>query len=554
MKYHFFVIFLVLVGILGTAYGQYSGDKVPPKTMYDTKTGETIFPPTYVDFYYSDPRFEKYSVIVEHYRYDIPYMISNGTISQIDMDCSNVELVLDVEPSDKQGWITLALPRQLIDSKTVGDKDDIFIILLDENEIPRSDIAAEHLRVLILPFSNDVSQIKIIGVNYPEHVGENACNGIHDPPFSYLISPLKQFKMGMQHGETKCMEDLTLIQRYDASPACVKPETIPKLIERGWTAESISVIIQDNPDTKDNRQIMIDGALAKHICSELILQCDNEDEHVSFVGKKQDVHDVVVHIPHEGRGQEYFVHISDDTIKDIKVVTTSNIAVNYSIDKNGMIDLDKIPILFDEQYGGIDYDELGYRVAEYDLKKQLSQKNIQYSEHDYLFIEGSTLESYPPHSGYCAFVKSLDGKKYWYGGWFHKDTLSTSKIHDHNPNPCKPNEQSCACNLQKKLAVNNLETFSYFDSSEEESVGNKLQSYLNTSNISNVSNQFVVGKYNLDKGLFVTPFCGKFVGKSVINEFAGSIQFGQVVEFGLGHIPELCAINDDASVYKFTNP
>ena len=137
MKYYLLATtFLVLTGFSGsTVYGQYLGDKVPPGTIYDdAKTGKTILPQTYVDFYYSDPRFTKYSVIAEQYRYDIPYMISNGTISQMDIDCTNAELTLDVKSSGEQGWITLALPRQLIDSKTEKDKDDYFVLLLDSKE------------------------------------------------------------------------------------------------------------------------------------------------------------------------------------------------------------------------------------------------------------------------------------------------------------------------------------------------------------------------------------------------------------------------------------
>jgi len=234
--------------IFSPAYGQYMGGKLPPETMYDDETGEPIFPPSYVDFYYSNPRFEKYSVIAEQYRYDIPYMISDGIISQMVMDCSSVELVLDVEPSGKQGWMTLVLPRQLIDSKTVGDQDDYFVVLLDSKEIQRSDIASEKLRLLLVPFSNDTSQVSIIGVNYPEQMGENACNGTHDPPFSYLLSPLKQFKIGIPYSEITCVNDLMLVQKYDHSPACIKSKTIPKLIDRGWAINPISFDIQEEKE------------------------------------------------------------------------------------------------------------------------------------------------------------------------------------------------------------------------------------------------------------------------------------------------------------------
>ncbi len=246
MKNYLMVFCFVLVGITGTAYGQYSGDKVPPGTMYDVESGDTIFPPKYVDFYYSDPRFERYQVIAEQYRYDIPYMVSNGIISQMDIDCSNGELVLDMKSSDRQGWITLALPRLLIDSKTDDDKDDNFLVHVDSTEVQRSDIASEKLRLLLIPFSNYTSQVSIIGINDQEYGSKNSCNGMHDPPIFYLLSPLKQSKMGMSYSEITCVGDLALVQKYDSSPACVKPESVPKLTQRGWT-EHIQINVHKIP-------------------------------------------------------------------------------------------------------------------------------------------------------------------------------------------------------------------------------------------------------------------------------------------------------------------
>ncbi len=53
--------------------------------------------------------------------------------------------------------------------------------------------------------------------------------------------PLKQLKYGIDPREILCNDELILIQKYDGSPACVKPETKTKLIERGWTATSITL-------------------------------------------------------------------------------------------------------------------------------------------------------------------------------------------------------------------------------------------------------------------------------------------------------------------------
>ena len=47
-----------------------------------------------------------------------------------------------------------------------------------------------------------------------------------------VLPPLKQVKLGL---EPSCKENLVLITKYNGAPACVKPETREKLIERGWT-------------------------------------------------------------------------------------------------------------------------------------------------------------------------------------------------------------------------------------------------------------------------------------------------------------------------------
>lgn len=408
----------------------------------------------------------------------------------MDLDAQSVIIAVNL---DSSGILTVDVPKKAVNAFSSCDHEDVLFVLANGEEIPHDEIRnTEKIRSLYIPFPSNSEEIEIIG-NFVSQMPESRsdCGYLYEN-HRINITPLQQTKIGISAQNVICEENLELVIKNNAIPACVKLESVPRLIERGWLEKSY---------------------------------------------------------------QEFSKNNSDYTIKEMPVLTdTNNHAVDYSVDEKGKIDLDKVPIPIDERYGGIDYTKLGHLVAEFDLKKQLSQKNIQYSEQDYLFIDGFSLESYPPRSGYCAFVKSLDGKEYWYGGWFHNDTLSTSKLHDHNPNPCRPNEQSCACNLQKKLTINNLDTLSFFDSSEEESVGKIIQNYLDSSNISNISNQFIIGKYNLDKGLFVTPFCGKFVGPSNIKEFEGSIEFGKVTEFALKSTQELCAINDNAPVYEFVSP
>lgn len=62
-----------------------------------------------------------------------------------------------------------------------------------------------------------------------------------DSTFFFLVSadsepPLIQFKSGVPIKKIKCKEGLeSILKSSDGSPACVKPETKQKLVERGWT-------------------------------------------------------------------------------------------------------------------------------------------------------------------------------------------------------------------------------------------------------------------------------------------------------------------------------
>lgn len=49
-----------------------------------------------------------------------------------------------------------------------------------------------------------------------------------------ILPPSKQFKSGIPVDGIQCKESLTLVTKHDGSPACVKSESVPKLIERGW--------------------------------------------------------------------------------------------------------------------------------------------------------------------------------------------------------------------------------------------------------------------------------------------------------------------------------
>lgn len=58
-------------------------------------------------------------------------------------------------------------------------------------------------------------------------------DGIKQP----YLRPLQQGNAGISTGNVICAEPLTLIFKYDLSPACVHPESVGKLKDRGWYTE-----------------------------------------------------------------------------------------------------------------------------------------------------------------------------------------------------------------------------------------------------------------------------------------------------------------------------
>jgi len=308
------------------------------------------------------------------------------------------------------------------------------------------------------------------------------------------------------------------------------------------------------PNTSQAK-IMRDPAYT--ICMDLALECDYENSSTSFMGiKKRD--EIIIPLYLEGRGQNYAIHLdavsvesmNGNYIRSIEAVTEDR-QVDYAADENNKIDLFSIPLPIDGKYNQVDYGELGHLVVENDLKSKLIKEKIEYSEGKYIFQEGFSLDSYPPQSGYCAFIESDDGEDYWYEGGFSRDTLTISELYDDNPRQCKHNEYSCTCNIVQQQAIENVGVLSYFDGIEEEFVGKALQEYLAETKVSNVSNQFVVGKYNFDYDDDGISFCGKFVESDIRNTFEGTIKDSKVTSFSMRPPMELCAINDDVIVYEF---
>jgi len=86
---------------------------------------------------------------------------------------------------------------------------------------------------------------------------------VHSMPFELAellkAPPLKQITLGVSIDEIQCKEHLVLLKKYDGTPACVKPATIERLIERGWawTLGDIQTLNQfDSSNTKSSAGVI----------------------------------------------------------------------------------------------------------------------------------------------------------------------------------------------------------------------------------------------------------------------------------------------------------
>lgn len=66
------------------------------------------------------------------------------------------------------------------------------------------------------------------------------------------VSPLKQYLDGVPIDKIVCSANLQLVmKKTDGKPACVKPDSVEKLIERGWAVHVLPEYVKDEPKNSD---------------------------------------------------------------------------------------------------------------------------------------------------------------------------------------------------------------------------------------------------------------------------------------------------------------
>jgi hypothetical protein len=170
---------------------------------------------------------DSFSVITKPQMIGSDYtMMQNGVEKQ-----DNLTANIPIQFTAKRDMGTLSgasLEYDVFISKQVGKiyKDIVFNQTITADAKP-----CEWLSVAEWEFTPDAGNYLLNGRVYKAMSNFSISNKF----FSVLPeTPLKQFKAGIVAENVKCKESLILVTKYGGSPACMKPETVPKIVEREW--------------------------------------------------------------------------------------------------------------------------------------------------------------------------------------------------------------------------------------------------------------------------------------------------------------------------------
>ena len=95
--------------------------------------------------------------------FDVEYTIRGGTVNDMLIDSEFFALIVQIDAID-EGIITLDLPREFIGAEKQDGKDDVFIILIDNVEVPYEESGSDSKsRKVSINFEEGDSEIAVIG-------------------------------------------------------------------------------------------------------------------------------------------------------------------------------------------------------------------------------------------------------------------------------------------------------------------------------------------------------------------------------------------------------
>jgi len=205
------------------------------------------------DSFAEEIKSKKLPVLFEQFFYFFDYETIDGVLLT-ELRTSRTSIIMILE-SYNEGNLRVNLPPDLIKTRykcVGGGSEDIFVIIngieVKAEKIEQNGNANIVYDIFLQKGNFEVELI------FPADQGSWAFpEGCPIKFFQNAISykPLKQLEKGVNTLEIICKKELNLIfKSTDNSPACVKPTTVDRLIERGWAhvpiEENLKLKIQNN--------------------------------------------------------------------------------------------------------------------------------------------------------------------------------------------------------------------------------------------------------------------------------------------------------------------
>ncbi|MDH2908292.1 MAG: hypothetical protein PXX83_09395 [Candidatus Nitrosotalea sp.] len=212
-----------ITGILGVS-GWYSGKIISTPTEW-----------VGIGFNYES---SPYYLMIGNTTFPITYKIDGGRINSIDVNPHENSITIH---TNQVRWMTLELPRNLLDAKDDKNNDTSFLVFTNYTVTNFQEINSDaNTRTLTLEVPPIATQNNIIE---RENAGIKIIGTILEPQVNratipyHVIPPILQQKSGIPIKEIDCADGFQLVVKSDGNiPACIKQDTVGILVLRGWAS------------------------------------------------------------------------------------------------------------------------------------------------------------------------------------------------------------------------------------------------------------------------------------------------------------------------------
>jgi hypothetical protein len=286
--------------------------------------------------YLGNIEFYHLPVIVESKQYSILAQSIMGKFTGVLYDTQAGSLIFSISGStDSIDTASITMNKQAFSellSTDYAKNPDSMLVLINGVEQPYKTVEDDEIISWRFHMPSDSSEIEII---HSTPMFSTGTYSLEDIPFGAprIYAPLKQNHVGIAAENIRCKENLVLIQKNDGSPACVRKETISKLIERGWAQnipqENISRMMErGNTAMGFNQTRIMHHFMATSTGGEIMIVAINENDTKTINEIRDHVKDIQYEFSQGNFTKPFFIH--DQVVPGTQAMAENKDKIHYS--------------------------------------------------------------------------------------------------------------------------------------------------------------------------------------------------------------------------------